>query len=180
MLWLSPVLSIFPRLSHCPDPSVAAADVPNEWVWRVAAAFPDVFVPVASVHPYRKDALQQLQHWADKVGAPLTRASPAIVRAAAAIETRLIRLQPRAGHRALTGAAASAVAASARCRLAWPAALCAPRDDQGTRMIKWLPNASVDEQKRAEGRHAERSSALHSSGRPNLQPSALRPSRPCA
>jgi hypothetical protein len=38
----------------------------------VAAAFPDVFVPVASVHPYRKDALQQLQHWADKVGAPHT------------------------------------------------------------------------------------------------------------
>ena len=81
----------------------------------MAAAFPDVFVPVASVHPYRKDALQQLQHWADKVGAPPTRTSPAlaIVRAAAAIENRLTRLQTRAEHKALTGAAASAVSASA-------------------------------------------------------------------
>ena len=39
--------------------------VPNEYVFELAAEFPDCFVPAISVHPYRKDALAQL----DKFGA---------------------------------------------------------------------------------------------------------------
>jgi predicted TIM-barrel fold metal-dependent hydrolase len=30
-------------------------------VFQLAAAFPDVFVPVASVHPYRRDAVAELE-----------------------------------------------------------------------------------------------------------------------
>ena len=29
--------------------------------------YPDLFVPVISVHPYRKDAVQELEKWAKKV-----------------------------------------------------------------------------------------------------------------
>ncbi len=35
-------------------------------VWQLSAAYPDVFMPVASVHPYRPDAVQQLERWAGK------------------------------------------------------------------------------------------------------------------
>ncbi len=38
--------------------------VPNEWAVRVAAERPELFVPVISVHPYRADALRELERWA--------------------------------------------------------------------------------------------------------------------
>lgn len=38
--------------------------VPNEYVVSLAEEFPDVFVPVVSVHPYRLDALDALEKWA--------------------------------------------------------------------------------------------------------------------
>jgi len=38
--------------------------VPNEYVVALAEKNPDVFVPVVSVHPYRPDALQELERWA--------------------------------------------------------------------------------------------------------------------
>lgn len=41
--------------------------VPNEYIFSLAKAYPDRFVPVMSVHPYRKDALQEMERWA-KVG----------------------------------------------------------------------------------------------------------------
>jgi len=37
--------------------------VPNDLVARVARENPDVFVPVVSVHPYRKDAIEELRRW---------------------------------------------------------------------------------------------------------------------
>jgi predicted TIM-barrel fold metal-dependent hydrolase len=38
--------------------------VPNGYVVALAQKYPDVFLPVVSVHPYRRDALQELENWA--------------------------------------------------------------------------------------------------------------------
>lgn len=35
---------------------------PDEWVWTVCGKHPDVFIPSCSVHPYRLDALEALEH----------------------------------------------------------------------------------------------------------------------
>jgi predicted TIM-barrel fold metal-dependent hydrolase len=42
--------------------------VPNEYVFALAAEYPDVFSPAMSVHPYRADALDELSRWAGKGG----------------------------------------------------------------------------------------------------------------
>ena len=51
-----------------PDGSVDLAKttmyVPNHYVVALAEKYPDLFTPVVSVHPYRADALQELEHWA--------------------------------------------------------------------------------------------------------------------
>ncbi|MCI0400814.1 MAG: amidohydrolase family protein [Gammaproteobacteria bacterium] len=39
---------------------------PNEFVFDLADKFPDVFAPTISVHPYRPDALQELEKWAKR------------------------------------------------------------------------------------------------------------------
>ena len=41
---------------------------PNDYVFRLAEEFPDVIVPVMSVHPYRKDALRAVRRWAERGG----------------------------------------------------------------------------------------------------------------
>jgi predicted TIM-barrel fold metal-dependent hydrolase len=38
--------------------------VPNRYVVELAQKYPDIFLPVISVHPYRLDALQELEKWA--------------------------------------------------------------------------------------------------------------------
>jgi predicted TIM-barrel fold metal-dependent hydrolase len=38
--------------------------IPNRYVVELAARSPDIFLPVVSIHPYRRDALQELQRWA--------------------------------------------------------------------------------------------------------------------
>lgn len=40
--------------------------VPNEWVFKLTEQYPDVFAPTISVHPYRADALQELEKWAKR------------------------------------------------------------------------------------------------------------------
>lgn len=40
--------------------------VPNEYVFMLAEKYPDLFIPVISVHPYRYDALIELDKWAQK------------------------------------------------------------------------------------------------------------------
>ena len=40
--------------------------VPNEYVFRLAQDTPDLFLPVISIHPYRPDALEELEKWAQK------------------------------------------------------------------------------------------------------------------
>ncbi len=40
--------------------------VPNEYVFSLAQQNPELFVPNISVHPYRPDALQELEKWAGR------------------------------------------------------------------------------------------------------------------
>jgi uncharacterized protein len=40
--------------------------VPNEYVYKIYQANPDIFMPAISIHPYRKDAIQELERWAAK------------------------------------------------------------------------------------------------------------------
>jgi len=45
------------------DAAKSGFHVPNEWVWRVAREHPGLFAPAISVHPYRSDALAELERW---------------------------------------------------------------------------------------------------------------------
>lgn len=47
-----------------PDPDRTQIYVSNESVVEVARRYPEIFVPVVSVHPYRKDAIPALRKWA--------------------------------------------------------------------------------------------------------------------
>src|SRR4029079_15515808 len=40
--------------------------VPNEYVFEIAAQHPDLFLPNISVNPYRPDALDELERWANR------------------------------------------------------------------------------------------------------------------
>lgn len=40
--------------------------VPNDYVFRLAAQSPDIFVPVISIHPARRDALDELDKWTSR------------------------------------------------------------------------------------------------------------------
>jgi len=40
--------------------------IPNDWVFHICSLHPDVFEPVGSVHPYRKDAVEELERVASK------------------------------------------------------------------------------------------------------------------
>ncbi len=42
------------------DLSKTGMMTPNEYVWRLCKEHPEAFIPSCSVHPYRKDALQEL------------------------------------------------------------------------------------------------------------------------
>lgn len=39
---------------------------PNDYMWRCCQEYPELFVPVMSVHPYRDDAIEELEKWACK------------------------------------------------------------------------------------------------------------------
>ena len=39
---------------------------PNEFVFNLAEKYPDVFAPTISVHPYRPDAIQEIEKWAKR------------------------------------------------------------------------------------------------------------------
>ncbi len=40
--------------------------VPNEYVFKLATTHADIFIPAVSIHPYRKDAVMDLEKWAKK------------------------------------------------------------------------------------------------------------------
>ena len=46
------------------DPTATTFFVPNDYVVALAQRHPDRFVPVVSIHPYRPDALAELERWA--------------------------------------------------------------------------------------------------------------------
>ncbi len=52
------------RPDGTPDLQATTFYVPNEYVVDLAGRNPELFVPVISVHPYRKDALTELERWA--------------------------------------------------------------------------------------------------------------------
>lgn len=39
---------------------------PNQYVYDLSMKYPDYFLPTCSVHPYRKDALEELEKWGKK------------------------------------------------------------------------------------------------------------------
>ncbi|MHC4472424.1 MAG: amidohydrolase family protein [Planctomycetota bacterium] len=54
------------RQDGTPDLEGTEFHVPNEYVHRLAERHPDCFLPSMSVHPYRKDALEELERWAKR------------------------------------------------------------------------------------------------------------------
>jgi predicted TIM-barrel fold metal-dependent hydrolase len=56
--------------NHNPDGTVNAEKtsfyIPNAYVVKLAEAYPDVFVPAVSIHPYRADAVTELEKWAQR------------------------------------------------------------------------------------------------------------------
>lgn len=50
------------------NPAKTEFYVPNEYVFDLAARHPDLFEPVISVHPYRADAVEELERWAGRGG----------------------------------------------------------------------------------------------------------------
>lgn len=52
--------------------------VPNDWVYKICLTDGEKFKPCISVNPYRKDALQELEKWAEK-GVKMVKWMPAIM-----------------------------------------------------------------------------------------------------
>lgn len=40
--------------------------IPNEYVWELSQKYPDVFIPAISVHPHRKDSIEELTKWGER------------------------------------------------------------------------------------------------------------------
>ncbi len=40
--------------------------VPNSYVYEISERYPDIFIPVISIHPYRVDAIEELDKWGRK------------------------------------------------------------------------------------------------------------------
>ena len=49
--------------------------IPNEYIFQLTEQHPDIFLPVISVHPYRRDALAELEKWA-RLGAKFVKWLP--------------------------------------------------------------------------------------------------------
>jgi len=49
--------------------------IPNEYIFRLTEQYPDIFLPVISVHPYRRDAVAELEKWA-RLGAKFVKWLP--------------------------------------------------------------------------------------------------------
>ncbi|MFZ1376882.1 MAG: amidohydrolase family protein [Geothrix sp.] len=56
------------RPDGTPDPARTEFHVPNAYVFAAAAQHPDLFVPVMSIHPARKDAIHELEACAAQGG----------------------------------------------------------------------------------------------------------------
>ena len=49
-----------------PDPLLSTFHVPNDYVMKIVQDNPDVFFPIVSIHPYREDATEVLQQYAEQ------------------------------------------------------------------------------------------------------------------
>ncbi|CAN5291695.1 hypothetical protein BH23BAC1_BH23BAC1_43420 [soil metagenome] len=49
-----------------PHPEITRLYVPNDYLMRICNKYPEYFEPVISVHPYRSDALQELEKWGEQ------------------------------------------------------------------------------------------------------------------
>ena len=56
----------FHDLDGNPQPKRSTFYIPNDYVLSLAKKYPDVFIPAASIHPYRSDALNELKRVAAK------------------------------------------------------------------------------------------------------------------
>jgi len=45
------------------DLGATGIKVPNEHVWKVVQKYPDCFFMAMSVHPYRDDAVEEIEKW---------------------------------------------------------------------------------------------------------------------
>ncbi len=54
------------RPDGTPDPAETPFYVPNHYVVDLAERFPNLFVPVVSIHPYRPDAIAELERWSQR------------------------------------------------------------------------------------------------------------------
>ena len=48
------------------DPERTEFFIPNEYIFSLVKKNPEIFTPMISIHPYRKDALQKLEEWNKK------------------------------------------------------------------------------------------------------------------
>ncbi len=48
------------------DPLLTTFHVPNDYVMKIVAENPDLFFPIISIHPYRKDAVRVLREYAEQ------------------------------------------------------------------------------------------------------------------
>lgn len=49
-----------------PDPLLTTFHVPNDYVIKIVEESPELFFPIVSIHPYRKDAVTVLQQYAEQ------------------------------------------------------------------------------------------------------------------
>ncbi len=56
----------FHTLDGTPDPTQTTFYIPNDYIFRLAETYPNLFIPTISVHPYRSDALEELERWAKR------------------------------------------------------------------------------------------------------------------
>ncbi len=49
-----------------PDPLLTTFHVPNDYVMKIVQENPDIFFPIVSIHPYRKDATKVLKQYAEQ------------------------------------------------------------------------------------------------------------------
>jgi uncharacterized protein len=54
------------ELDGAPVPERTPLYVSNESVYEVVQQYPDLFVPVISIHPYRDDAVERLRYWSER------------------------------------------------------------------------------------------------------------------
>ena len=49
-----------------PHPERSQIYAPNDYIWEICRRWPQYFIPCVSIHPYRADALDELEKWAER------------------------------------------------------------------------------------------------------------------